>query len=331
MNPATMRRLATSIGIVSLLAALVFTGMLIKNASSGKKPADSEEVTIVYPTVQINSHEPLSSQSGKFLVKRMEKDKVNADALRSLDELDGKYALKTLPANNYVLKTDIGTAADLGVLSAVVRPGYRAITVPTDRLSVINGALKPNDYVDVLGSTERNGETISRVVLQNVRVLMVGAEVLTSKQPTGGAANGEKPADAPEKTTVTLEVHPEDAVKLFLAQSKGKLQMVLRGLGNAASVSVPPMKDTQVFPDNRPTPIAAAPPARSKSTTFKPVPDRMITYSQPITPATPQQVVPALPPSTMIYPPAVRQMSQPAEHVVTIQRGNDTTTQSFKQ
>jgi pilus assembly protein CpaB len=113
-----------------------------------------------------------------------------------------------------------GTAAGL---SAVIPEGYRAMTVKVDDAAGISGFIMPGTLVDVVvvidpreGSGNQN--PISKIVLQNIKVLANGQNI-------------DKPKDEREANSVkavTLQVTPEQAEKLALATTEGKLQLVMR-------------------------------------------------------------------------------------------------------
>jgi pilus assembly protein CpaB len=113
-----------------------------------------------------------------------------------------------------------GSAAGL---SAVIPEGYRAMTVKVDDVVGISGFIQPGTLVDVvvvIDPAEKNGEQgpISKIVLQNIKVLANGQNI-------------DKPKDDREANSVkavTLLVTPEQAEKLALASTEGKLQLVMR-------------------------------------------------------------------------------------------------------
>ncbi len=112
-----------------------------------------------------------------------------------------------------------------GVMSYIIKPGKRAITVAVNEVVGVAGFVLPNSMVDVVATMDSpygkqaNGRDtrISKIVLQDVRVLAVG-QILEEKEG--------KPVSVP---TVTLDVSPEDAEKLALA-SENKVQLILRHL-----------------------------------------------------------------------------------------------------
>jgi pilus assembly protein CpaB len=244
MNANTMRRLATGIGVVSLLAALIFTIMLVRYRGQQNAGA-AESVKVVVPRTAIASSEPLSA--GRFEVVEKPKKEVDVEnTVHSVDDVEGRYALENLQPGVPLLRKQMGSSADVAAMqqriSWIVPPGYRAMAVPADRLSVINGALRPGDHVDILASGVKNGIGYSSVVLQNVKVLGVGATNLVNApasaagQPPG---NQPPPADAPEKSTVTLQVTIAQANRLGLAMAEqAQLRLVLRSRADVSLQTV---------------------------------------------------------------------------------------------
>lgn len=110
-----------------------------------------------------------------------------------------------------------------GILTYKIPEGHRAMTVPVDQVSGVAGFITPGSMVDVVVTTQ-SGQPVSKIVLQNVPVLATG-QVLSEQK------KDEKPQVVP---TVTVDVTPEDAEKLAIASTQGKLQLVLRRTGDRA-------------------------------------------------------------------------------------------------
>ncbi len=84
----------------------------------------------------------------------------------------------------------------------------------------VSGFLKPGDRVDIM-ATLRNGkkkEKITKTVLENTLILATGTQ-MERKGP------GEKPKAV---KVITFEVSLEEAEKLALASTEGKLRLALR-------------------------------------------------------------------------------------------------------
>jgi pilus assembly protein CpaB len=112
-----------------------------------------------------------------------------------------------------------------GFLAAVLRPGYRAVSVPVTVTSGIAGFVFPGDHVDVLlthnlpmpvdgGLERRAGGT----VLRNIRVLALDQRVDV------------KPGEAAVPRTATIEVTPKQSEIVAVVVEMGKLSLSLRSL-----------------------------------------------------------------------------------------------------
>ncbi len=114
-----------------------------------------------------------------------------------------------------------------GGVSAVLESGKRAVAVKGDKVIGISGFVNPGNRVDVL-VTLRDPKTKlekTKVVLENIPVLATGTQV--QKNDKGEPM----PVDV-----YTLEVTLEQAEKLALASSQGKLQFALRNITDAKPV-----------------------------------------------------------------------------------------------
>ena len=113
-------------------------------------------------------------------------------------------------------------------LTALLPPNKRAMTVKVDEASGVAGFVAPENRVDVMvtmGKGEHNHDPLSRVLLQNLRVLGTGQRI--ESRP------GDKPQVVP---TVTLEVSPQEGERLALAAQEGRISLVLRGQEDAKVV-----------------------------------------------------------------------------------------------
>jgi Flp pilus assembly protein CpaB len=106
----------------------------------------------------------------------------------------------------------------------VIDEGYYAMTVEVDEVVSYHGSGRM-DLLVLISSPHDNGHKIAKMVLQNVTVLS------TTVTETIGV--GSREARSPVMS-VTVQVTPEEAKRLTLAESEGKLQLVLNksGLNN---------------------------------------------------------------------------------------------------
>jgi pilus assembly protein CpaB len=113
-----------------------------------------------------------------------------------------------------------------GVMAAILPSGMRAISTPIREETSAGGFILPNDRVDVILSHKikvgSKDQPVSEAVLRNVRVLAIGQEIENK--------DGEKVATG---KTATLELTPQQAELLALAQSMGEISLSLRSLADA--------------------------------------------------------------------------------------------------
>ena len=143
-------------------------------------------------------------------------------------QLIGRSSLRGFVAGEPILESKLAPrGVTTGVMSFIIPPGKRAVTVGVDPVSGVSGFILPDSYVDVIVTTQPTDEGVkmSRIVLQNMQVLAVG-QIL---EQTEG-----KPVPVP---TVTLAVTPNEAERLAMASNEGRLQLALRKFGDQEAVS----------------------------------------------------------------------------------------------
>jgi pilus assembly protein CpaB len=144
--------------------------------------------------------------------------------------------------------TDIKT----GGVSAVLKPGRRAIAVKGDKIIGISGFIKPGDRVDVLVTVNDRTSDIekTKIVLQNVLVLATGTMIEEDAQ------GKPLPVDV-----YTLDVTPEESEKLALVATEGKIQLALRGLIDSEQVTTAGATIASTLAGMNPVPAVQSSPA----------------------------------------------------------------------
>lgn len=129
----------------------------------------------------------------------------------------GRVPRTALQAGEPVLAVHLARPDSSSGLPAMITEGKRAISIGADEVTGVAGFAMPGNYVDVLVSAkDSQGVAFSRIVLEGVKILAV-------KQQT--KANPDEPVVV---NAVTLEMTPQEAERLDLARSVGKLSLVLR-------------------------------------------------------------------------------------------------------
>lgn len=123
-----------------------------------------------------------------------------------------------------------------GFLAAVLRPGFRAVSLAVDAVSGNAGLILPGDRVDLLltqqldpeaaGATDPGRRWASETILRNVRVIAVDQKLggdLAARAAEGAPAVG-------IARTITLEVPPDGAETIAVARNLGAISLTLRSL-----------------------------------------------------------------------------------------------------
>jgi pilus assembly protein CpaB len=106
-------------------------------------------------------------------------------------------------------------------LPPAIPPGLRAVSVKVNEVIGVAGYVLPGTYVDIVATvspTQNATDMTSKVILTNVQVLAAGTKIerdVDKNQPI-------------PVTVVTLLVDPDQAERLTLASTEGKIQLALR-------------------------------------------------------------------------------------------------------
>lgn len=116
--------------------------------------------------------------------------------------------------------------AETGGFSGRIRQGIRAMSVLVDEVNSVSGMLQPGDRIDLLFSVrppslsgQPPAQELTAALMQDVPVLATGRQVRAGADDAAGARHF---------TTITVEVSPEQAQRLIVAQRTGKLTAMLR-------------------------------------------------------------------------------------------------------
>lgn len=135
--------------------------------------------------------------------------------------LQGRVLISPVRQNEAIIEYKLApSSVTTGGVGAVITPGKRAIAVAGDKVIGLSGFIQPGNWVDVLctlKNPQNEQENMTKVVLENVPVLATGTQMQTSADGKPG------PVDV-----FTLEVAPDEAERLSLAATQGKLHFALR-------------------------------------------------------------------------------------------------------
>ena len=149
---------------------------------------------------------------------------------KKVDDLQDAVLLHDVKKNEPILQSKLASGKDVGVgVAAVTDPSKRAMSVKVDEVIGVSGFIKPGDRVDVMVTIEPDSKSqhpVAKLILENLRVLAAGMQY-----EKNGTEKDPKPVQV-----MTLEVDIEEAEKLALASTQGKLRLALRNPLNTEKV-----------------------------------------------------------------------------------------------
>jgi pilus assembly protein CpaB len=122
----------------------------------------------------------------------------------------------------------------------VIPDGMRAVSVRVNEVIGVAGYVLPGNRVDIIATaspTDAHQDTTTKVILANVQVLTAGTR-MEQDQEKG------KPMQV---TVVTLLVFPEQAERLALASTEGKIQLALRNPLDKGAPETPGIKTANLM------------------------------------------------------------------------------------
>jgi pilus assembly protein CpaB len=144
-----------------------------------------------------------------------------AGAFSDPKEVIGRGLIMPVIQNEPILPMKLASKDAGAGLPPAIPPGLRAVSVRVNEVIGVAGYVLPGTHVDVLAvvnPSEKKEQVTSKVILTNVQVLAAGTKI-----ERDGKDN--KPMAV---SVVTLLVAPEEAERLTLASSEGKIQLALR-------------------------------------------------------------------------------------------------------
>jgi pilus assembly protein CpaB len=211
-------------GALAVVIAAVAAYLLYDYLKSEEKRVSEAVATerVVVATTEI----PVGSAINITQIKTVDWPKTNIPqgALLSTDQAASRIAIQTFMPGDPIVEGKLvpKEGAPVSILTYKIPEGHRAMTVSVDQVAGVAGFINPGNIVDVVltASTPGSSQSISKIVLQNVPILAIG-QIVDQKEG--------KPVAVP---TVTMDVSPEDAEKLAVASTQGRLQLVLRRAGD---------------------------------------------------------------------------------------------------
>jgi pilus assembly protein CpaB len=210
-----------------LLLALTAGGALALGTynyvSSSSQGSSSTSAIPSKPVVVAASDLPMGAELTADDVKVIEwpASSVPAEAISDPKEAVGRGLVMNVVQYEPILPLKLASKEAGAGLPPVIPPGLRAVSVRVNEVIGVAGYVVPGTRVDVLTTInpgQQQTTMTSKVILTDVQVLAAGTKL-------DNTADKDKPVPV---SVVTLLVNPDEAERLTLAASEGKIQLALR-------------------------------------------------------------------------------------------------------
>jgi pilus assembly protein CpaB len=205
------------IGIVALALGAFVSFTVYRNLQSrtGSDTAPGVDVVIAAGDIQVGA----KIEDKDVKVVRFPSGDLPPSCFHLKSSVVGRGVVLPIAKGEFVLPLKLaGENAGYG-LPSLIPPGMRAVSVRVNEVVSVAGFVLPGTRVDVLltGNPSGASEQQTTTVLENVAVIATGQRLERNA------------AGDPQSTPViTLLVSPDDAQKLTLASTQGRIQLALR-------------------------------------------------------------------------------------------------------
>ncbi len=205
------------IGVIALalgafVSFAVYRNLKESNASDNRPGVD---VVVAAHDLQVGA----KIEDGDVKLVRFPTADLPPGALHLTRTAVGRGVVLPISQGEFVLLNKLaGENAGFG-LPSLIPPGMRAVSVRVNEIVSVAGFVVPGTRVDVLltGNPSGSSDQQTTTVLENVAVIATGQKL---ERNSGG--------DPQMTPVITLLVSPDDAQKLTLASTQGRIQLSLR-------------------------------------------------------------------------------------------------------
>jgi len=242
---------AGALGLGAVLVARVYVSSVQPNTASA---SDAGYVPVVVASQPLTRGFKL--QPAVLKLARYPADAVPPGAFRSVAEAasaqgGARIVLKDVASNEPILADRVSGPGGRMNLSGALGAGMRAVSLRANDVAGVGGFVLPGDRVDVLLTRTQDDNvqstSLTQVLAQNVRVV-------------GVDQSDNQAADKPVVVkAITVEVSPDEAQAITLAQSVGAVSLALRQISDQAPLTRQVTTMADLSRHGAPAAIAVAP------------------------------------------------------------------------
>ncbi len=213
----------------AFLARSMFAGDGAPTAEAAAPEPEGPKVLVANRALPVGTIITADAMGYQRWPEELVQDAYFIDGESDMSQLLGTVVRFPVTAGEPVTQGSLVSPGDRGFLAAALGAGMRAVTVPVSAKTGVAGFVFPGDRVDMVLTQTVQGEgrplQAAETVLRNLRVL-------ATDQTTEQVSDEEGKTVVRAFRTVTLEVTPEIAEKVAVAQTIGQLTLVLRSIAD---------------------------------------------------------------------------------------------------
>jgi pilus assembly protein CpaB len=219
--------------LIAVVLALVATAALVVYVNGADRRAiadqDPVEVLVASGTIKAGTSGE-DAETGKLIDKKtLPRSSTVRGAFRSVSQLEGKFAVVDIVAGEQLLPTRwVGANEVEGRGLLPIPDDHQALSIGLDMTRQVAGFVTPGDNVGmVLTLPTGNGTNTTKFLLQNVRVLAVGATALTTRTAQGGGGRVNQGKGSQSLTAITLAIKKRYVENVVHAVEDGQIYLTL--------------------------------------------------------------------------------------------------------
>jgi len=239
-----------TVAVVVGLFLSTYVYRAFKNASI-VKPVISQHIVVAAIPLQLGTR----VDANNLRLIPWPSDEPVSGMFTRVEDCANRALITPVAENEPILESKLAATQSGAGLPATIPEGMRALSVAVNEVVGVAGFVIPGTMVDVLVTGGgHGGENITRTILENVKVLAAGQKIEQDREG--------KPQTVP---VITLLVTPEDAARLTMASTEGKIQLALRNTVDTKITAPAVVMQASLF-------AGAAEPAPKRSPGIKYVP-----------------------------------------------------------
>ncbi len=223
------------------LAYATYNYMNSKQAAGQPVNAPTQGVVVAASDLSLGSE----LKSDDLKVTQFPKGQAPEGTFARPEEVIGRGLIVNVVRNEPILGAKLASKEAGAGLPPIIPAGMRAISVRVNEVIGVAGYVLPGTRVDVLATaspSSNQADMITKVVLQNITVLTAGTRL----------EQDDKEGKPVQVTVVTMAVTPEQAEKLALASTEGKIQLALRNPLDTSTPETPGIRPALLLGTARP-------------------------------------------------------------------------------